>query len=502
MSRKRVLPKICIALGLPDVKGLLEEARREASAGESFLEFRLDYLDRPMAGAEAIAAFLAEFPECTVLATCRRQGNHGKFAGTTQEQLSILGTATANGAQLFDVEIETAEAAAAEVAALRAGAMLCLSYHNYESTPQMDRVVKRMRAVPADIYKVVTTARKLSDAGRVLASSKVDARMPAVFLAMGEQGLATRVLAPAFGSLFTYAAPGNGSPTAPGQVTAQELRHLYRADRLTRAVKIYGVIADPVRHSISPAVHNRAFQAKRLDAVYLPFLVTSKLLPDFFVFAERMGVAGFSVTIPHKRAVARMMDQVDPLAKRIGAVNTVYKKAGKWRGANTDVAGILTPLQKHLRLPKAEVLIVGYGGAARGAAVALRDARCRIFITGRDMARARLLANFCDGEALTAEQALARKFQVLVHATPLGMFPHPEESFFENEIPADIVFDMVYNPRETRLLKLAREQGKITIPGIEMFIEQAVKQFELWTGEAAPRAVMEKAASDALSQTP
>jgi len=501
MSHKRVLPKICIALGLAEVKSLLVEARREASAGESFLEFRLDYLDRPMAGAEAIAAFLADFPECTVLATCRRQGNHGKYAGTPQEQLSVLSAAVRCGAQVFDVEIETAEIATAEVAKLRLEAQLCLSYHNYESTPQMDRVLKRLRAIPADMYKLVTTARKPSDAWRVLALNKADPKLPAVFLAMGEHGLATRVLAPAYGSLFTYAAPGNGSPTAPGQVTAQELRHLYRADRLTRAAKIYGVIADPVRHSISPAVHNRAFQAKRLDAVYLPFLVASKLLPDFFVFAERMSVAGFSVTIPHKRSIVRMLDQVDPLAKRIGAVNTVYKKAGKWRGANTDVAGILIPLEKHLRLPKAEVLIVGYGGAARGAAIALRDARARISITGRDMARARLLANVCDGEALTAEQALAKKFDVLVHATPLGMFPHPEESFFEHEIPAGIVFDMVYNPRETRLLKLAREQGKITIPGIEMFIEQAVKQFELWTGEAAPRAVMEKAATEALAHT-
>ncbi len=500
MSRKRVLPKICVALGFPDVKTLLEEARREVSAGEAFLEFRLDYLDGPEAGAEAISGFLREFPECFLLATCRRQENHGHFRGTVQEQLRILTAAVENGAQAFDAEIETAEAASVEIALLRTRAQFIVSYHNYELTPVVERVLRRLRRVPADVYKLVTTARKVSDSGRVLALTRFDPRVPAVFLAMGEMGLASRVLAPSFGSLFTYAAPGNGTATAPGQVTAQQLRHLYRADRLTRTGKIYGVVASPVRHSISPAVHNRAFQAKRIDAVYLPFLVAKGKLTDFFKFADLTALAGFSVTIPHKRAILKLLDQVDPLAKRIGAVNTVYRKAGKWRGTNTDATGVLTPLSKHLRLNNAAVLIAGYGGAARSAACALADARAKVVITGRDMDQATALAKFCGGEAMTREKAAGCNFQVLVHATPMGMFPHPEEAFFEERIPAEIVFDMVYNPRETKLLKAAREQGKTIIAGLEMFLEQAVKQFELWTGEAAPRAVMEKAAIEALAQ--
>ncbi len=215
--------------------------------------------------------------------------------------------------------------------------------------------------------------------------------------------------------------------------------------------------------------------------------------------AASLPVSGFSVTIPHKQAVTKLLDAIDPLAKRIGAVNTVYRKAGKWRGTNTDVAGVITPLSRHLRLNGATVLIAGYGGAARGAACALADAGARVTITGRDAKLAKSLARFCGGSAIAREDAQQSDFDVFLNTTPLGMFPHTEETFFPDRIPADIVFDMVYNPRETRLLQLAREQGLTVIPGVEMFIEQAVKQFELWTGETAPRGVMEKAAAEALN---
>lgn len=500
MPQKRALPRICIALGLPDVPALLEHAHREAQSGEGFLEFRLDYLDSPERGAEAIADFLKQFPECIILATCRRHQNHGRFNGSTDEQFRILELAMRRGAQAVDVEIETAEAAAEQTAALREFGRVIVSYHNYENTPQLDPLIKRLTRIPADAYKLVTTARKPSDTGRILAAAKSSGRRQMIVLAMGELGFPSRVLAPAFGGVFTYAAPISTEGTAAGQVCARQLRHLYRVDKLTKAAKVYGVIGDPVRHSVSPAVHNRAFQSRRIDAVYLPFLLPTAQLRDFFAFADAAPVAGFSVTIPHKLKVMRYLDIVDPLARRIGAVNTVWKRAGKWRGANTDAAGVLKPLEKHLRLAKASVLIVGNGGAARGAACALADAGAKVAITGRNPDRVRSLARFCSGEAITHEQLNGRKFDALVHATPMGMFPHPNECFFEGDLPAEIVFDMVYNPLETKLIQRAKEQGRMAIPGIQMFIEQAVKQFEIWTGETAPRAVMEKAAREALEQ--
>ena len=500
MAKTRTLPRVCIALGLPDVASLLGHARREAEAGEVFFEFRLDYLDHPLKGAGAIRGFIEEFPDSIILATCRRHQNHGKFNGSVEEQMAILDLAVDSGAQAVDIEIETAETAPERLNHFRGRAQLIVSYHNYEATPPMDTVVARMQKVRADAYKVVTTARKPSDNVRVLAAAKGLPRDRMVVLAMGELGFPTRVLSPVFGGAYTYAAPMCAAGTAAGQVSAHSLRHLYHVEKLGKSTRLYGVIADPVRHSISPAVHNRAFQSRRVDAVYLPFLVSPAYLRDFFSLAGKLPLAGFSVTLPHKQKIIRYLDVVDQLARRIGAVNTVWRKAGKWRGTNTDAAGITGPLSRLLKLAKSSVLIVGNGGAARGAAFALSDAGASITLVGRNPDRVRALAKVCGAETVSREQLGARHFDAVVHATPLGMFPHVDECYFDGPIPGDVVFDMVYNPLETQLVKRAREQGKEVLPGLEMFVEQAVRQFELWTGESAPRPAMLKAALEALEQ--
>ncbi|MBZ5728695.1 MAG: shikimate dehydrogenase [Acidobacteriia bacterium] len=498
MAQIRSLPRICIALGLPDVPTLLDHARREAEAGEVFLEFRLDFLDHPCQGAEAIRGFLDRFPDSIILATCRRHQNHGRFNGSIDEQLAVLDLAIRKGAHAVDVEIETAEVCQERLNQMRGRAQVIVSYHNFEATPPMDTVVSRVMRVQADAYKVVTTARKPSDNIRILAAAKALPKHRLVVLAMGELGFPSRVLSPVFGGIYTYAAPMFAENTAAGQVSAHYLRHVYHVDKLRKSAKIYGVIADPVRHSISPAVHNRAFHARRVDAVYLPFLVSPAYLRDFFSLADKLPLAGFSVTLPHKQKIIRYLDAVDPLARRIGAVNTVWRKGGKWRGTNTDAAGVTGPLGRLLRLQKSSVLIVGNGGAARGAACALSDAGARIALVGRNADRVRALAKVCGAEALGREQLAARHFDAVVHATPLGMYPHVDDCFFNGSIPADVVFDMVYNPIETVLLRRAREQGKTVVPGLDMFVEQAVHQFEIWTNDSAPRAVMQKAAMEAL----
>ena len=383
--------------------------------------------------------------------------------------------------------------------ALRGKGKLLVSYHNYEGTPSPETIVRRMTRIPADGYKIVTTARKPSDNSRILALTKAHSRTPLIVLAMGETGFPTRVLSPAWGGLFTYAAPNASEGTASGQVCARTLRNLYRIEKFSRSAKIYGVIADPVRHSISPAVHNRAFQSHRIDAVYLPFLVQPPQLKDFFTLAEALPVAGFSVTIPHKQKVIRYLDVVDPLARRIGAVNTVWRKAGKWRGTNTDADAVTVPLGKKVRLAKSSVLVVGNGGAARSAAYALVASGANVSIVGRNAERVRSLARSCGAESLLREHLNGRKFDALVHATPLGMAPHSDACFFDDAIPAGLVFDMVYNPLETTLLRRAASQGSAVISGLQMFLEQASRQYEIWTGSSAPRTVMEKAALEALS---
>ena len=454
MRNKTPFPRIAVALGLADSAQLLAHARREAEAGENFLEFRLDYLEDPSGGIDSIRQFLSDQPQCLVLATCRRHQNRGLFNGSVEEQLGILGAAIRAGAQAVDVEIESAEKFPARVDALRSDARLVVSYHNFEGTPQVEPVLRRLLRVPADAYKIVTTARKHFDSLRVLNLAHSHPRLPLILLAMGEIGFPTRVLSLARGGLYTYAAPLAAEGTAAGQVQSWQLRHLYHVEKLSKSSKIYGVIADPVRHSISPAVHNRAFQARRYDAVYLPFRVAPLDLRDFLCFATGPPLAGFSVTIPHKQRVIRHLDAVELLARRIGAVNTVWRKAGKWRGTNTDVQGVLAPLARRLRLGKASVLIAGNGGAARGAACALADAGARVFLTGRNPDRVRALAKICGGIPTLRKQVESEHFDALVHATPLGMFPHVNECFFEDSIPAEVVCDTAWQDETSSQLLL------------------------------------------------
>ncbi len=492
-------PRVCIALGFDNTAALLKCASEEADAGATFFEFRLDYLSKPADSVAAIEDFLEEYPGCSVLATCRRKQNKGLFRGSVDSQIKLLEAATGAGATSVDLEIESAENAPERAAKLRTAATLIISYHNFTSTPAMETVLRRMEKVPADAYKIVTTARKPSDNLRLLSLAKSHPRVPMIVLSMGEAGFPTRVIAPIFNGLYSYASPAAAEGTAPGQISGRRLRSQYHIDKLSKKTKIYGVVADPVGHSLSPQVHNRAFQSRRVDAVYVPFQTASNRLKDFFDTAAELPVAGFSVTIPHKQKVMRYLDLVDPLARRIGAVNTVWRKGGKWRGTNTDIAGVTAPLERLIRLPKSSILLVGNGGAARAAAFALTGKGAEVSITGRNGDRVKKLAGACGGEALRESDLAGRHFDALIHATPLGMHPHTDECYFQDEIPADVVFDMVYNPLETALIRRARSEKKQVIEGLQMFIEQAVRQFEIWTGLSAPAEAMERAAREALA---
>src|SRR5580704_18564865 len=202
MTRRAALPRICIALGFPEIESLLAHAREEYNAGERFFEFRLDYLPVPEQGIAAMRKFLTRNTDCTVLATCRRHQNHGKFNGSIEQQIKILDAAIEGGAQAVDVEIESAENCGNKLEALRSRTRLVISYHNYGGTPPMDAVMRRMLRIPADGYKIVTTAKKPSDNARVLGLAKSYAKTPTIILAMGETGFPTRVLSPSAGGLF------------------------------------------------------------------------------------------------------------------------------------------------------------------------------------------------------------------------------------------------------------------------------------------------------------
>jgi 3-dehydroquinate dehydratase / shikimate dehydrogenase len=313
---------------------------------------------------------------------------------------------------------------------------------------------------------------------------------------MGEVGLPGRILALREGSTLAYAPVA--AATAPGQVSLHELKHLYRVHELNRRTRIFGVIGDPVGHSLSPLMHNSAFVSEKVNAVYLPFLV--KDLRDFLAAVPEFGIRGFSVTIPHKQKILRYLKQCDPLAADIGAVNTVgVHRDGSLYGFNTDYVGVLRSLEKRLDLAKSRVLIFGAGGSARAAAFALARAGASVAVCARRDRAARDLARAVGGEAVPRRALRTLSFDAVLNTTPVGMYPHDEISpLSPRELHCRIVMDLIYRPERTRLLKLAANKGIATVSGVEMFLAQGIAQWEMWIGRRAPEGVMRRAVLSAL----
>ena len=529
MTKQPSLPRICIPATGRTAAELLECARR-ALHYSRFVELRLDWVAHPAEALPAIPPLLAESANKLgtrplLLATCRRQPNGGRFAGTVSEQFAVLEKASAAGCRLVDLEIESAEAAGQEaVARLRQSAWLVLSFHDFESLPKLAPVVRRLRRFPADVYKLVGTATRISDNCAILdflnSATAGTEKGNWIAFCMGEAGVPSRILALSRGSRFVYAAcplePNESSNpnqtnelAAPGMLDWATLRDCYRAEKLTRRSALYGLLGCPVRHSISAAIHNAAFRARGLDAVYIPLLAND--LKDFRKVAERFPLAGFSVTIPHKQGILRWVDHTDRAARAAGAVNTVRMRRGRWEAINTDIEGIVAPLRQAFRLGEREPLpadfravIVGNGGAARAAVIALRELRCRsIAITGRNPAKVSRFARDLGGKPLPLEQLERERFDLLVHATPVGMWPRAGECILRPEqINCGVMFDLVYNPPETRLLELAWARGCRTISGLDMFLAQAARQFEYWTGLEPPHRLLRRVALQELRRFP
>jgi 3-dehydroquinate dehydratase/shikimate dehydrogenase len=270
------------------------------------------------------------------------------------------------------------------------------------------------------------------------------------------------------------------------------MQQLYRAGQITTRTRVYGVIGDPIGHSLSPVLHNTAFHARKIDAIFVPFLVGD--LRDFLRSIKAFGIAGFAVTIPHKEKILRYLDECDPLAERIGAVNTVVVR-GEERlyGYNTDYVGVLRSLERRIYLAGSRILLVGAGGAARAAAFALAHAGAVVCLTARRPERARALARAV-GAGVVANADLRRMFfDAIVNCTPVGMHPRGGSPLGSADLNCGLVMDMVYRPRRTELLRIARSRGIETVSGEEMFLEQGFAQYEIWTGKRAPEAAVRRA---------
>jgi shikimate dehydrogenase len=278
------------------------------------------------------------------------------------------------------------------------------------------------------------------------------------------------------------------------------MKHLYRAYRISRRTGVYGVIGNPIGHSLSPQLQNAGFKARGIDAVYLPFLVRD--LKDFCESIVALRMKGFSVTLPHKEAVLRYLDDCDELASSIGAVNTVSVRAnGKLFGYNTDYIGVLRALERRMPLRGSRVLIFGAGGVARAVAFALSRAGASVCICARRAGRATALARAAGAEAIAAKHLQTEFFDAIINATPVGMYPAIERSPLEaREMNCRLVFDTIYRPRVTKLMQLAARRGIETVSGVEMFVAQGTAQWEIWTGQRAPEKAMRAAVVAALDR--
>lgn len=479
---------------------------RSALRHTKTLELRLDWLANPAEALRLLAQLKKEgiSRRATFIATCRRQEAGGKFSGTIIEQLSLLRSAINAGCQWVDVEIETAaELPRFTLGLYIAQAKRIVSHHDFRGTPDSPRLTRLARELQRksatlgfDAIKIATKCDTPADSLRVLVLARQLQDQNVITVPMGDVATPARVLAPRFGSVLSYAPVEEA--TAPGQIPLAELRERYRGSAVTSRTRVYGVIGDPIAHSLSPVLHNAAFRARKMDAVYLPFRVTD--LNDFLRAIEPFGIAGFSITLPHKERILRHLDHVDPLAKSVGAVNTVVvKRGGKLFGYNTDCLGILCALEGKLALRGSRVLIVGAGGVGRAAAFALAQAGTSLSVCSRRPERAARLARSVHGEFVPRGALCKMRFDAIVNATPVGMHPREGESpVAPAEMNCRVAFDTVYRPRNTKFLQLAARRGIETVSGLEMFLAQGIAQWELWAGKSAPAVAMRRAVLEAL----
>ena len=448
--------------------------------------------------------FLTEHRDASAIATCRRKPFGGQFAGSLTEELEALLKAAQAGCQIVDLAVESAEEAKpAQLEKFRnglraAGAALLVSFHDFLRTQELDQAARRIEAFAPEFVKVVSTAQSLADNLAVLKlieERSLSARV--VGIAMGEEGIISRVLGLRAGAAFTFASSGGGEETAPGQVTARTLRDLYRVEQLDQATRIFAVAGNPIAHSLSPLMQNTAFRREGVNAVLLP--LKTHALDDLLTLLRGLPLSGAAITMPLKQEVLPHLAKMDPLTTRIGACNTLRVGDGKIVGFNTDAAGVVRPLEKRMKLKGARIAVLGAGGAARAAVFALVDQGAEVLIVNRTHETAVALAKDAKAQALTHEQFARGRFDALINTTPCGMAGSKQAMpIAENELNAGLVFDMVYNPLETPLLKLAAARGIPGISGVEMFVQQGARQFEIWTGKPAPEAEMQRVVELAL----
>jgi 3-dehydroquinate dehydratase/shikimate dehydrogenase len=454
--------------------------RRDQVTDAEMVELRLDTVSDPSAAA-ALAG-----RRKPVIVTCRSKAQGGHFKGSEEERHAILAEAITLGAEFVDVEWS---GGCADLLTRTGGSRIVLSHHDFNGIPHdLEQIARAMLSSGAEVVKLAVKTSRLSDNIRLREISK-GTRAPMSLIGMGDAGIPSRVLASWMGSCWTYAGDG----VAPGQINVARMQGEFGFRGIGARTNVYGLLGNPVAHSVSPAMHNAAFRATHRDAVYLPLAAAD--FDDFLTFADAFELKGASVTAPFKVDAFERAYECDPVSRRIQAVNTLRRDGRKWLGCNTDVTGFLAPLESALAPRGARATVLGAGGAARSVAVALASAGMRATICARRADQAQSVAALTGAETAPWPPDPA-SWDLLVNATPVGTAPDSDATPLPGyPFQADkLVYDLVYNPPLTRLLKDAALGGCRTLGGLDMLIAQAQAQFEWWTGQRPADRVMRDAA--------
>ena len=517
---------LCVPIFVTELAKARRDIAAAAEAGADMVELRVDALED-----EEALKFLLRDRILPAIVTCRPESEGGRSQLGDRERAALLIQADEYGAAFIDVELKTVQDDQeiwAHVSEERSECRLILSAHDFSGRPdRLYNIVNEMNHLPADVTKMVWTARTVRDNLEAF-ELLLQRPRPTIVLCMGEAGVPSRILAKKFGAFLTFASLDAQSATAQGQVSIADMKNLFRWDAIGPATAVYGVVAHPVRHSMSPAIHNAAFAEVGFDGVYLPMLVepsyeSFKAFMESFIALEPLNLRGLSVTIPHKENALRYLREkgakIEQLAFDIGAVNTIciaHSSGGvTLEGKNTDYAAILDSIAGALGIGREQlaglrVAVVGAGGTGRTAVAGLAHYGASVMVANRTHDRAVKLAEEFNGRggavsALAIDQIGNSDCQVIVNTTSVGMYPHVGQSPFEGMPPpwksGTIVFDTIYNPAQTRLLAQAQADGANTIGGVEMFIRQAAAQFESWTSQPAPIQVMRRVLLERLESS-
>ena len=480
---------------------MMAEHRHLAEQGADLVELRLDYVSNRV----NIRRLLSERgdSDCQVIITCRRKEDGGKWSGTEEARVLLLREAIAEGVDYVDLEEDIAGLIPRFGKTKR-----IVSYHNFRKTPEdLRELHTRMCQLDPDVIKLATMANDPHDNLRMLETMQ-QSEIPTVGMCMGDIGTPSRILSAKFSAPFTYATFHHERALAPGQLSFKQMTDIYRYRNIGHDTAVYGVIADPVGHSLSPHVHNSDFEAQEIDSVYVPFRVPPDSLEQFMQDAPRLGIRGLSVTIPHKEAIAKYLTKVDPAVKSISAVNTVVYDGPDVVGYNTDYNAAMYCLEyalgtvgaKSSPLKNKRALVLGAGGVARPIVYGLKSRGALVSIASRTRQRAEKLAKAFDCKDIDWETRQRVQCDVLANCTPIGMHPNVDESpvsktFLKHSM---LVFDTVYNPESTLLVKDARARNCQIITGVDMFERQAMLQFFLFTGQEATPGLMREVVKKAI----